>query len=142
MIVIEDLHWADPSTLELIKLLGEQDATAKLLLLYTARPEFHGAGTMRAHHTLLTLNRLGARDIRTMVAQVAASKALTDDTVTAVVERTGGVPLFVEELTRSLLESGEPKLIEREIPATLYDSLMARLDRLGAKQKRLRRSRR
>ncbi|HEY1851950.1 MAG TPA: AAA family ATPase, partial [Candidatus Binataceae bacterium] len=131
VIVIEDLHWADPSTLELIQLLAEQGATAKLLLLYTARPEFHGAGTMRAHHTLLTLNRLGARDIRTMVAQVAASKALTDDTVTAVVGRTGGVPLFVEELTRSLLESGEPKLIGREIPATLYDSLMARLDRLG-----------
>ena len=96
---------------------------------------------MRAHHTQITLNRLGARDIRTMVAQVAASKALTDDTVAAVVERTGGVPLFVEELTRALLESGEPKLIGREIPATLHDSLMARLDRLG-RQRRSRRSRR
>ena len=87
---------------------------------------------MRAHHTQITLNRLGARDIRTMVAQVAASKALTDDTVAAVVERTGGVPLFVEELTRAVLESGEAKLTGREIPATLHDSLMARLDRLGA----------
>jgi class 3 adenylate cyclase/tetratricopeptide (TPR) repeat protein len=131
VIVIEDLHWADPSTLELIQLLGEQGANAELLLLYTARPEFHGAGTMRAHHTQLTLNRLGARDIRTMVAQVAASKALTDDTVTAVVERTGGVPLFVEELTRAVLESGDTNLTGREIPATLHDSLMARLDRLG-----------
>jgi predicted ATPase len=51
VIVIEDLHWADPSTLELIQLLGDQGTTAKLMLLYTARPEFHGAGTMRAHHT-------------------------------------------------------------------------------------------
>src|SRR5208282_173191 len=68
---------------------------------------------------------------RTMVAQVAASKALADDTVTAVVERTGGVPLFVEELTRAVLESGNGKLAGGDIPATLHDSLMARLDRLG-----------
>jgi tetratricopeptide (TPR) repeat protein len=74
---------------------------------------------------------LGARDIRMMVAQVAASKALSDDTVSAVVERTGGVPLFVEELTRAMLESGDVKLTGGAIPATLHDSLMARLDRLG-----------
>ena len=66
-----------------------------------------------------------------MVAQVAASKALSDETVAAVVERTGGVPLFVEELTRAVLESGDAKLTGRAIPATLHDSLMARLDRLG-----------
>src|SRR3984893_11565503 len=86
---------------------------------------------MRAHHTQITLNRLGVRDIRTIVAQVAASKALSDETVAAVVERTGGVPLFVEELTRAVLESGNAKLTGGEIPATLHDSLMARLDRLG-----------
>ena len=130
---IEDLHWVDPSTLELIQLLVEQGATARLLLLYTARPEFRAPWTLRAHHTQLTLNRLTARDIRTMVAQVAASKALSDETVATVVERTGGVPLFVEELTRAVLESGDDaKLTGREIPATLHDSLMARLDRLGA----------
>ena len=67
----------------------------------------------------------------TMVAQVAARKALAEETVDAVVERTGGVPLFVEELTRAVLESGDAKLTGREIPATLHDSLMARLDRLG-----------
>ena len=102
-----------------------------LLLLYTARPEFRAPWTPRAHHTQITLNRLGARDIRTMVAQVAASKALSDETIETVVERTGGVPLFVEELTRAVLESGGAKLTGREIPATLHDSLMARLDRLG-----------
>src|SRR5882724_8703155 len=97
VIAIEDLHWIDPSTLELIELLVEQGATARLLLLYTARPEFRAPWAMRAHHTQITLNRLGVRDIRTMVAQVAASKALSDETIATVVERTGGVPLFIEE---------------------------------------------
>jgi len=131
VIATEDLHWADPSTLELIQLLVEQGATARLLLLYTARPEFHAPWPLRAHHTQINLNRLSARNVRTMVAQVAASKAMSDETVAAVVERTGGVPLFVEELTRAVLESGDAKLTGREIPATLHDSLMARLDRLG-----------
>jgi class 3 adenylate cyclase/tetratricopeptide (TPR) repeat protein len=130
VIATEDLHWVDPSTLELIQLLVEQGATARLLLLYTARPEFHAPWPMRAHHTQITLNRLSAGNVRTMVAQVAASKALTDDTIATVIERTGGIPLFVEELTRDMLERGGGGT-PREIPATLHDSLMARLDRLG-----------
>ena len=131
VIAIEDLHWADPSTLELLQLLVEQGATARLLLLYTARPEFHAQWPPRAHHTQITLNRLSARNVRTMVGEVAAQKALSEETIATVVERTGGVPLFVEELTRAVLESGDAKLTGREIPATLHDSLMARLDRLG-----------
>jgi class 3 adenylate cyclase/tetratricopeptide (TPR) repeat protein len=131
IIAIEDLHWADPSTLELIQLLVEQGATGRLLLLYTARPEFRPQWPLRAHHTQITLNRLSLRNVRTMVGQVAAQNALPDEAVAAVVERTGGVPLFVEELTRALLESGSTKLAGREIPVTLHDSLMARLDRLG-----------
>jgi class 3 adenylate cyclase/tetratricopeptide (TPR) repeat protein len=131
VIAIEDLHWADPSTLELIQLLVEQGATAPLLLLYTARPEFRAQWTMRAHHMQITLNRLSARNVRAMVGEVAAQKALSDETIAAVVERTGGVPLFVEELTRAVLESGDSKLTGSTIPATLHDSLMARLDRLG-----------
>ena len=87
---------------------------------------------MRAHQTQITLNRLSARNVRTMVGEVAAQKALSDETIATVVERTGGVPLFVEELTRAVLESGDGKLTGSEIPATLHDSLMARLDRLGA----------
>jgi class 3 adenylate cyclase/tetratricopeptide (TPR) repeat protein len=129
--VIEDLHWADPSTLEFIQLLVEQGATAPLLLLYTARPEFHPPWPLRGHHTQITLNRLSVRDIHVMVQEVAAHKALSGETVAAVVERTGGVPLFVEELTRVVVESGDGKLIGRSIPVTLHDSLMARLDRLG-----------
>jgi class 3 adenylate cyclase len=131
VILTEDLHWVDPSTLELIQLLVEQGATTRLLLLYTTRPEFHARWPQRAHHTQMTLNRLSAASVRAMVAQVAASKALSDDTVATVVERTGGVPLFVEEVTRVVLESSDAKLMGRAIPATLHDSLMARLDRLG-----------
>jgi class 3 adenylate cyclase len=130
VIAIEDLHWADPSTLELIQLLVEQGARSRLLLLYTARPEFHAEWPLRAHHTQITLNRLSARNVREMIAQVAVRNALASETVDAVIERTSGVPLFVEELTRSVLESGT-RLSVREIPVTLHDSLMARLDKLG-----------
>ena len=76
VIAIEDLHWADPSTLELLQLLVEQGATARLLLLYTARPEFRAPWPLRAHHTQITLNRLNSRNVRTMVEEVAAHKAL------------------------------------------------------------------
>jgi class 3 adenylate cyclase/tetratricopeptide (TPR) repeat protein len=129
--VVEDLHWIDPSTLELIQLFVEQGRTARLLLLYTARPEFRAPWAVRAHHTQITLNRLSAHNVRTMVGEVAAQKALSDETIATVVERTGGVPLFVEELTRAVLESSDAKLSGSAIPATLHDSLMARLDRLG-----------
>jgi len=131
VITTEDLHWADPSTLELIQLLVEQGARARLLLLYTARPEFRAQWPLRAHHAQITLNRLSSRNVRTMVAQVAARTALPEETIAAMVERTGGVPLFVEELTRAVLESSDAQLTGREIPVTLHDSLMARLDRLG-----------
>jgi predicted ATPase len=130
VITIEDLHWADPSTLELIQLLCEQGAQERLLLLYTARPEFRAQWPPRAHHGQITLNRLSARNVRTMVQEVAARKALSDETLAAVVERTGGVPLFIEELTRAVLENADAKA-PRAIPVTLHDSLMARLDRLG-----------
>jgi predicted ATPase len=131
VVAIEDLHWADPSTLELLQLLVEQGAMDRLLLLYTARPEFRIPWQSRTHHTQITLSRLSSQNVRTMVAEVAAQKALSEETIATVVERTGGIPLFVEELTRAVLESGDAKLTRREIPVTLHDSLMARLDRLG-----------
>jgi predicted ATPase len=131
VIAIEDLHWADASTLELVQLLAEQGPTGHLLLLCTARTEFHPQWPLRAHHAHITLNRLSARNVRDMIAQVAARNALAGETVETVIERTGGVPLFVEELTRAVLESDGAKLAGREIPVTLHDSLMARLDRLG-----------
>jgi tetratricopeptide (TPR) repeat protein len=118
--------------LELIHLLAEQGATERLLLLITARPEFRLEWLLRAHHTQITLNRLSVRDVRAMIAQVAAQNALADETLDTVVERTSGVPLFVEELTRAVLESGDARRSGSEIPVTLHDSLMARLDRLGS----------
>ncbi len=131
VIVMEDLHWVDPSTLELQQILVEQAATAPLMLLYTARPEFRAPWPMRAHHAQITLSRLTGRQTREMVAGVAARAALAKDVIDAVVKRTDGVPLFAEELTRLILE-GDGRAVAGEIPATLHDSLMARLDRLGA----------
>jgi class 3 adenylate cyclase/tetratricopeptide (TPR) repeat protein len=132
MMVVEDLHWLDPSTLELLQLLGEQSVMVPLMLICTARPEFHPQWPIRSHHTQITLNRLSLGNVREMIAQVAARNALNSQTVDAVIERTGGVPLFIEELTRAVLESGAVQLSAREIPVTLHDSLMARLDRLGS----------
>jgi class 3 adenylate cyclase len=131
VMVMEDLHWLDPSILELLQLLAEQGPTVPLMLLYTARPEFRVQWPLRAHHTRLTLSRLSARDVREIVVLVAARNALASESIEAVIERTGGVPLFVEELTRAILESNNAKLGTHEIPVTLHGSLMARLDRLG-----------
>jgi hypothetical protein len=83
VMVVEDLHWLDASTLELQQLLAEQGATAPLMLLYTARPEFHASWPMRAHHTQITLNRLSARNVREMIALVAARNALASESVEA-----------------------------------------------------------
>jgi class 3 adenylate cyclase/CRP-like cAMP-binding protein len=130
VIATEDLQWVDPSTLEMIQLLVEQGARTRLLLLYTARSEFRAEWPLRAHHTQITLNRLNSSNVRTMVGQLAAQKALSEDTIATVVDRSGGVPLFVEELIRAVLEKNA-QLSGREIPATLHNSLMARLDRLG-----------
>jgi tetratricopeptide (TPR) repeat protein len=113
-------------------MLAEQGVMVPLMLMCTARPEFHAQWPMRSHHTQITLNRLSTSNVREMIGLVAARNALASESVEAVIERTGGVPLFVEELTRAVLESGPVKLSTREIPVTLHDSLMARLDRLGS----------
>jgi class 3 adenylate cyclase/tetratricopeptide (TPR) repeat protein len=132
VMVVEDLHWVDPSSLELQQLLAEQGAIAPLMLLYTARPEFRQPWPLRSHHTQITLNRLSTRVAQKMIAQLASRHALTRETLDAVIERTSGVPLFVEELTRAVLESSDARPGAHAIPETLHDSLMARLDRLGA----------
>lgn len=132
VIVAEDLHWADPSTLEAIQLLAEQGSQAQLLLICTARPEFRTPWPLRAHHSVLVLNRMSARDVQEMVANLAAQMARPPGhLVEVVVERSGGVPLFVEELTRLMLANSAKSPASRQIPETLQDLLMARLDRLG-----------
>ena len=131
MMAVEDLHWFDATSLELIQLIIEQAATARVMLVCTARPEFRAPWSLRTHHAQFTLNRLSAVHVRQLVASVVAHSALSVETIEKVVERTGGVPLFVEELTRAVLEKGGAGPALHEIPANLHDSLMARLDRLG-----------
>jgi len=130
VIACEDLHWADPSTVEVNQLLVEQCATSPMLMICTARPEFQPAWSFRAHHTNLTLNRLTAGDTREMVSRLTPLANLDRATASTLVERSGGVPLFVEQLTHSVLEGGVESAVH-DIPTTLHDSLMARLDRLG-----------
>jgi class 3 adenylate cyclase/predicted ATPase len=142
LLVMEDLHWVDPTTLELLSLLVDQAPTARILALFTFRPDFHPPWTGRAHLTQVTLSRLPQRQAAELTGRVAHGKALPAEVVGQIVAKTDGVPLFVEELTKMVLESG--LLQEREegyaltgplpplaIPTTLHDSLMARLDRLA-----------
>jgi class 3 adenylate cyclase/predicted ATPase len=128
---VEDAHWADPSTLELLRVLAEQGGAVSLLVLVTSRPEFSMPWPHRAHHTAIALGPLERRDIQRMVNQVAALHALSPQTVEALVTRTGGVPLFIEEVTRSLFE-GDEQSGQQAIPASLQALLTTRLDRLGA----------
>jgi class 3 adenylate cyclase len=142
LMVWEDLHWADASTLEWLGLLIDQAPTSRLLTLLTYRPEFRPPWASRAHLTQLTLSRFTRPQGEAMVTRVASGKALPGEVLQQIVAKTDGVPLFVEELTKMVLESG--LLQEREdhyaltgplpplaIPTTLHDSLMARLDRLA-----------
>ncbi len=134
MAIWEDLHWADPSTLEFLTLLLEQVPTSRLFILLTARPEFVSPWPPRSHIVTLTLNRLGRRQTEAMIAQVAAGTPLLAEMLDQIRRKTDGVPLFVEELTKSVLETigAQPAgPLQLAIPATLQDSLMARLDRLN-----------
>jgi predicted ATPase len=143
LFVMEDLHWVDPTTLELLTLLVDQGPTAHILALFTCRPDFNPPWTGRAHVTQVTLPRLPRRQAAEMTGEVAHRKAFPPEVVEQIVAKTDGVPLFVEELTKMVLESG--LLQERAeryeltgplpplaIPTTLHDSLMARLDCLAA----------
>jgi class 3 adenylate cyclase/predicted ATPase len=140
--IVEDLHWIDPSTLELLGLLIDQSSTTRLLMLLTYRPEFRPPWAMQAHLTSLTLSRFASLQVERMATHVAGGKALPAVVLQELVSKTDGVPLFVEELTKTVLESG---LLQEQadhyelagplpalaIPATLHDALVARLDRLA-----------
>jgi predicted ATPase len=142
LLILEDLHWTDPTTLELLDLLVDQVPTASMLILITYRPEFQPTwGHNRSYLTHVTLNRLSRSQIESIAMQVAGGKALPDQVLEQIVGRTDGVPLYVEEMTKALLESGVLKEMDERyeltgamgsltIPATLQDSLLARLDRL------------
>ena len=129
-VVFEDLHWADPTTLDLMQALAECRAQAPLLIIATMRPEFRPPWRGRSHHSVISLSPLDRADVALMVGELAQRHALSQEVVEAVSERTGGVPLFVEEVTRLLVERGEAGGLQA-IPPTLQQSLAARLDRLG-----------
>jgi class 3 adenylate cyclase/predicted ATPase len=142
LMVLEDAHWLDPTTRDLFDLTVESMARLRVLLVVTARPEAVPLWQGHTHVTALALNRLVGRQVEALVAKVAGGKPLPAEVVEQIRGRTDGVPLFVEELTRAVLESGllrdagdgwvlDGPLPPFAIPATLHDSLMARLDRLA-----------
>ena len=139
LLVFDDLHWIDPSSRELLDRVIEQVADWPVLLLAMFRPEFQPPWTGQPHVTMLTLARLDRRDTVAMIANVARNAALSAEIVEEIAERTDGVPLFVEELTKAMLELGAqaPAAAVRNAASgavgagDLAASLMARLDRLG-----------
>ena len=134
VLAFEDLHWADPTTLDVLRGIAERGALAPLLIVATTRPEFRPPWSMRSHHGTISLAPLDRAQVRDMVAELSARHALPKEVVDDVAARTGGVPLFVEEVTRLLLERGEQGGIQA-IPPTLQQSLdgAARPARPGAR---------
>jgi len=143
LIVFEDVHWIDPTSLDLLDRLAARAAIMPVLLVVTARPEFQPTWVGQPHVTMLPLSRLGRRDSAEIIAGITRDKALPDAIVEQILSHTDGVPLFIEELTSTLLES--PLLRETRdgyvldgplpplaIPTSLQASLVARLDRLAS----------
>src|ERR1700680_4985119 len=148
LMVFEDAHWIDPTSRELLDLTVDRVRHLPVLLAITFRPEFQPPWGGQPHVTSLALNRLGERDGEALVQKLAGNAALTPDIIAEIVERTDGVPLFLEELTKAVLESAgqgdrvaavlaTTSLAALSVPATLHASLMARLDRLGPAAKEI-----
>ena len=141
LFIIEDLHWTDPSTLELLNLVLDQIPTAALFALFTCRPTFQPTWSHRSYLSEITVNRLSPTQVEQIVTRITDGKTLPKDVLQQIIAKTDGVPLFVEEMTKAILELGQLKALDGHyeltgllstfaIPATLQDSLMARLDRL------------
>jgi len=139
--IFEDLHWADPTSRELLDLTVEHVARIPVLLIVTFRPEFQPPWTGQPHVTTLSLRRLGRDESDELVRGIIGNAAaLSSEVVDEIVERTDGVPLFLEELTKAVLETGTVDAVPATslaVPATLHASLMARLDRLGSTAKEI-----
>jgi len=142
LMVWEDVHWSDPTTRESLDLLIDRVATLQVLVIVTFRPEFAPEWTGRPHVTMLNLNRLPPQQRADMIAHLTGRRALPEEIAEQIVDRTDGVPLFIEELTKSVIESGivvetgdKYAAIDRvaslAIPTSLHASLLARLDRLA-----------
>jgi predicted ATPase/class 3 adenylate cyclase len=146
LMIYEDVHWIDPSSRELLDRVVDRVAGLPVLLLMTFRPEFQPPWSGQSHVMMLAFSRLGRRQAATLVQRVAGNNALPADTVEEIVTRTDGVPLFIEELTKAVLEAaagGDKNALAGTsvsalaLPATLHASLMARLDRLGQAAKQV-----
>ena len=124
LVLLEDAHWIDPTTLEMIEQGLDRIAAARVLIVLTSRPDQQPDIAAHPHITRLTLNRLGSSGVKAIVARLGGED-LSQEIVDTIIARTDGVPLFVEELTKAVLETGQPS-----VPASLHDSLMARVDRL------------
>ena len=141
LMIVEDAHWVDPTSLEVFGRTVDQIKTLPVLLIVTFRPEFNAPWAGRSHVTSLALNRLGEREAAAIIARIVGNKDLPADVSAEIVERTDGIPLFVEEMTKAVLEAeseGEARRTAAAmpspalaVPASLHASLMARLDRLG-----------
>jgi class 3 adenylate cyclase/predicted ATPase len=142
LMIFEDAHWIDPTSHELLDMLVERVPRLPVLLVVTFRPEFQPPWTGQAHVTTLALNRLDRRDGAALAERTAGNRALPGEILARILERTDGIPLFIEELTKTILESGlvrerdgryvlDGPLPSLAIPTTLHASLMARLDRLA-----------
>ena len=143
LMIFEDAHWIDPSSRELLDTIIERVAHLSVLLVITFRPEFRPLWIGQAHVTTLNLTRLGRREGAALAGSVAGNNVLPKEIVEEIIERTDGIPLFVEEVTKAVVEArvqdgDEASTLNRlppsapAVPATLHASLMARLDRLGA----------
>ena len=141
LMIVEDAHWVDPTSLEVFGRTVERIKTLSALLIVTFRPEFSAPWVGQSHVMSLTLNRLGEREAVAIIAHLVGNKELTADVMVEIVERTDGIPLFVEEMTKAVLEAesgsearrtvGAVPSLALAVPASLHASLMARLDRLG-----------
>ena len=141
LMIFEDVHWIDPTSLEALGRAVDRITALSVLLIVTYRPEFEPPWIGRPHVTAITVNRLGQREIAAMIARVTGNKSLPANIQKDIIERTDGIPLFVEEMTKAVLEAESEESAERTVaavpsralavPATLHASLMARLDRLG-----------
>jgi predicted ATPase len=141
LMIFEDAHWTDPTSLEAFGRAVDQIKTLPALLSVTFRPEFNAPWAGRSHVTSLALNRLGERETAAIIARLVGNKELPADVMAEIVERTDGIPLFVEEMTKAVLEAEGEGAAESAVsiipspsigvPASLHASLMARLDRLG-----------
>ena len=143
LVIVEDLHWVDPSTLELLALLIDQVPTARIFVVLTCRPALQLPWGFRTHLTPIILTRLTPPQAEEMVGQMLGGQRLPTVVLEHIVAKTDGIPLFVEEVTKAVLEAGRGTVLQAQdaatglypalaIPATLHEALQARLDRLGS----------